>query len=543
MLKRIFSTVSFMIGIFFVGFSHNLMPIAKFSAIGEFRDASRVGDIAGIKKAIENKVDINMKIFDDMTALYVAVTDNFEEAARLLIEAGADTEIEYHGKTPLYYACAFSGLATIVKLLLEGGANRETTYRASGWTPLMVAAERGNDEIVRILLDAGAAIEAAVDGGTALYIAAQQGHTSIVRLLLERGADVEPVMKLSNVTALYIASQQGHTSVVNLLLDRGAQIGFVDPGGYTPLHVAASFGRQSTVDLLLNRGANIEAKSHNGWTPLFNAVLNDHKSVVNLLLDKGANREAVNNDGLTALTSAAEKDNKEMIKLLLDRDATIGIQDAILLMRHAKGELAGRIWNVIKWPVTGVTAVIALAGVGVWIKKYFHKFMQERLSQAERVRQNQEKKNRPDFGIPRAHGFVSGGIGCELALETTEALQKAQEEFAAKRAQELLIEDEKKKAESKAAQEKRENQTKKIETLRQEMKCLQDVLERRQLLQPQFIVAFQNALNALLNNQIPLSRELHRAIRGLLDGLVTSGKINFRQADELAQLANKVNQL
>jgi ankyrin repeat protein len=77
-------------------------------------------------------------------------------------------------------------------------------------------------EILRCLLDAGAAIDALdADGSSALMKAALWGHASVVTELLTRGAD-PTLTDTGRWTALSIAVQQGHREVIPLLLGRPA---------------------------------------------------------------------------------------------------------------------------------------------------------------------------------------------------------------------------------------------------------------------------------------------------------------------------------
>ncbi len=90
------------------------------------------------------------------------------------------------------------GYNDIVALLLERGARQKS--KAShleikdrhGYTPLLKAAKDGNEDVVKLLLNRGAQIEAsAKDGMTALHWASYNGHDVTVKLLLDRGAQIE----------------------------------------------------------------------------------------------------------------------------------------------------------------------------------------------------------------------------------------------------------------------------------------------------------------------------------------------------------------
>ena len=93
-----------------------------------------------------------------------------------------------------------------------------------GNTPLMYASEKGHTEIVRLLLQRGAGVNAKTkfDGyKTALSKASEKGHTEIVRMLIEKGADVNIKSNDGN-TALQYAIKQGHTEIEQLLIHHGA---------------------------------------------------------------------------------------------------------------------------------------------------------------------------------------------------------------------------------------------------------------------------------------------------------------------------------
>ncbi|KAI1868470.1 uncharacterized protein JN550_006386 [Neoarthrinium moseri] len=88
---------------------------------------------------------------------------------------------------------------------------------------------------------------------TALTAAASGGHKEIVRLLIDKGADINAQWKGSNGTALQFASFQGHKDIVELLIDKGANIN--DEGARqvsTALNLASS---KEIEELLINKGA------------------------------------------------------------------------------------------------------------------------------------------------------------------------------------------------------------------------------------------------------------------------------------------------
>jgi ankyrin repeat protein len=234
----------------------------------------------------------------------------------------------------LLHKAAKNGHTEVVTLLLDRGADINA-INCDGSTPLHKAASNGHTEVVRLLLDKGADINApSRDGSTPLHYAASDGHTEVVTLLLDRGADINAIAEegadaVEGDTPLHKAAKNGHTEVVTLLLDRGADINAINCDGSTPLHYAASDGHTEVVTLLLDRGADINAITEEGadavegYTPLHYAALSGETEVVRLLLNRGANIDGPNQRGNTPLHEAIWNDCTEVVTLLLDRGANI----------------------------------------------------------------------------------------------------------------------------------------------------------------------------------------------------------------------------
>ncbi|MCM2336479.1 MAG: ankyrin repeat domain-containing protein [Pseudomonas sp.] len=107
--------------------------------------------------------------------------------ARRLLDAGAELDARSNsGSTPLIRAAGSRN--AVLPLLLERGADVNATTK-NGWTALMVAAQRGNDDDVRALLARGANPRAVnEDGETAATLAAKGGYNAVLRTLGARPA-------------------------------------------------------------------------------------------------------------------------------------------------------------------------------------------------------------------------------------------------------------------------------------------------------------------------------------------------------------------
>ena len=120
---------------------------------------------------------------------------------------------------------------------------------------LLNASGRGHLDVVRLLLENGADVNAAdISGNTALMRASENGHTDVVRLLLEKGVDVNAVYNHGE-TALMRASAWGHLDAVRLLLEKGADVNAVNDYGETALMLASREGHLDVVKLLETYGA------------------------------------------------------------------------------------------------------------------------------------------------------------------------------------------------------------------------------------------------------------------------------------------------
>lgn len=151
---------------------------------------------------------------------------------------------------------AFEGQRETVEHLLKSGVSAKIKT-AEGMTVIIAAAWNGHADVVEVLLEHGADVEARLDsgGGTALHIAAFDGYVATVRVLIENGADVNAIYGSSfdfGITALSDASQESEADVVKLLLEHGADVNAASRSrGVTALMRAARWARPTTIRALL----------------------------------------------------------------------------------------------------------------------------------------------------------------------------------------------------------------------------------------------------------------------------------------------------
>ena len=323
-----------------------LVPIIGWSAMAaddqRLAEAAMRRDMATVKALLEQHVDANAAGKDSTPALHWVVRVDDLETAQLLIRAGADAKFaDRYGVTPLYLACT-NGNAAMIRLLLDAGAD-PNSLDATGQTVLMTAASVGDLESVKALLDRGAMADTRDRNfqQTALMFAVRDNHPDVVRLLVQRGADVNAKTRQGETPGWILPNSvpgfgHGVGIVRGGLPERGSR--YFIPGALTSLLYAARDGRLEPAKILMDAGADLELPDANGITPLLMAISNNQIPVARFLLERGAKINASDWYGRTPLWTAVEVRNMdfdnasfengvdrepllEFIKVLLDRGA------------------------------------------------------------------------------------------------------------------------------------------------------------------------------------------------------------------------------
>ena len=347
--------------------------------IEKFLEAAKLGDTAIVIELLDSGVDVNAGDSTNTTALMRAAGFGHTELIRVLLDRGAAlspvNRMCYTALTcALLRSRTYRGFRTnprpdpgplelllaagdrfrlyeavllndvdLARVRLDEGADPDTGEGSYDGPLLKLAAEMGSVEMVDLLLDRGANIEATDDlGQRPLLSAARCGHLEVVTRLLERGAELDAV-GWSNESALANAAIEGHREIVGLLLSRGARRGIVDAlalgdesiltvlldeelnagadidwigdARYRIALLAAGRGNPAIIRILLDRGA-AQLWKHDDHSLLAEAVRHGHVEVARLLIDRGADLHAVGGDGLTPLAWAIREDQDEATRLL-----------------------------------------------------------------------------------------------------------------------------------------------------------------------------------------------------------------------------------
>jgi ankyrin repeat protein len=238
--------------------------------------------------------------------------------------------------TALVYA-ARTGSIDAARALLEGGADVNQTTRY-GWSPLLAATQNSNYQIAKFLIEHGAKVNLANKGGwTPLYLAvdnrnieggdypvrtADMDSLAYITYLLDKGADVNwritestetrtvftnQWLNEDGATAFLRAAQSGDLELLKLLIARGANPKINTKLGVTPLAAAAGIGWVEGITKERSPEETVEA--------------------VKYLLSLGINPNFQADTGRVALHGAAHKGATEVVKVLVAAGARMDVRD------------------------------------------------------------------------------------------------------------------------------------------------------------------------------------------------------------------------
>jgi len=275
---------------------------------------------------VEVKEEKPKPVDPQVRELISAIKARNRAAVEKIVKTSPDAAkgVDAGGSTPLHHAAAFATPA-IMKVLLDAGADIEAKNRF-GQRPLHWAF--ADAARTALLLERGADVNArANDGRAALHSAASQRQgDAVLRLLLAKGADVN-VATSTDRTPLMAAAGTGETGLMRLLLARKADVHKISGTGSTALMDAASSRNLEAVKMLVEVGANVNARTKRNNTALATAAMYGSEDMVKLLLDKGADVNVRDERGYSPLMYAAysEAQPAGVVKLLLAQGADVNV--------------------------------------------------------------------------------------------------------------------------------------------------------------------------------------------------------------------------
>jgi ankyrin repeat protein len=255
-----------------------------------------------------------------------------------LANSGSDSDasiILYTGeqRRPLIAAIE-AGQVRSVELLLAMGAdpNLSTYYYQNALETAVKLGGAKGIQVCRMLLKAGVdLVDTYPSGITALQVACKTGQEEIVKLLLSAGAHPNHYNGRVDLSSLGLAVENEHIRIISLLVEFGADVNKADPTELTPLERACYLinPRLDIVEILIKAGAKLNEVRADKL--LQNIVVQGNGELVKLLLQQGA---SVNMDldkaDVTPLALAAKQGLFEIMHILLDWDVIVEHSEDIL---------------------------------------------------------------------------------------------------------------------------------------------------------------------------------------------------------------------
>lgn len=262
-------------------------------------DAVSAKNTNAVKKMLAQKVSPDSVGLSKRSALSVAVGSGDFEMVKLLVDAGAHPNVlDDEGKTPLSYA-VFSENRMLIDYLLLHGADVKL-MNIDGENVLMDLGANADLSLVKTLVEKGANVHAKSirSGRTVLISIVASCEEPIVQYLLDNGAQSDVNLQDEyGKTPLFEAASNNNEGVVKLLIAKGANVNALETNsGESPLHAALIKRRNAprpaeakeTVRLLLAAGAKVNATDSQGKTPIQYAEPATDFEIIAMLKKAGA---------------------------------------------------------------------------------------------------------------------------------------------------------------------------------------------------------------------------------------------------------------
>ncbi|PCG18899.1 ankyrin repeat domain-containing protein [Brachyspira sp. G79] len=275
------------------------------------------------KELIKEGADVNarandMETEDGLDMLYYAVENNNVEMSKILIDEGLDAGRGYGYEYPYYLtdAAINNNNLDMLKILVESGdIDLESSL-------IPDAIEENNIEMVKYLISIGQDVNAQIfaDGfwiNSPMKVAAQNGNIEIAKLLIDEGVNL-------NSSDDYIGSaiDYGNYDIAKLLIDNDV----FNLNTNTTIEQAIELAKKQKYYEMEKLLSSEDSNNIDGYDELMNAVSKgDMKALEKLIKDDtDLNKQY---DNITPLNLAAARNDKEMVKFLVEKGADINLED------------------------------------------------------------------------------------------------------------------------------------------------------------------------------------------------------------------------
>ncbi|XP_059174817.1 putative ankyrin repeat protein RF_0381 [Physella acuta] len=275
---------------------------------------------------------------DATEALTSTVSGNKIESFVFVIEqfkSDVSSQIRQIG-TQLLNIAAEKGYKEMIRLLVQEGANVNASHYYK--SPLMSTTD---PNVMELLIELGADVNVIVEKYGNSYSAltftlddcergTKDNLLERVNVFLQNGANVNVEDKLGNTPLMDASQKSDMEKVLRALLQAGANVNQQNKSGESALHFAAGLESIANAKVLLEFEADINLKNNSGQTPLFNLLSRPCTQMTEFMLENKANVNDFDNKGDTPLlyvSSSRFQDPAEVVRLLIKAGASINHQN------------------------------------------------------------------------------------------------------------------------------------------------------------------------------------------------------------------------
>ncbi len=268
----------------------------------------------------------------DRKDLLLAVNKNDMERLDFLMEMEVDVNVkDEEGNSPLWIALQNDN-PDIINVLLDNGADMSIDDDK----PLIYTASvKDFDELAIRFVEMGANLDYVIKEGqyeglsTMVYAMHSFGNAELAKAMIEKGANVHVYSGIGS-NLLHYAALNDYINIARMLLEEGVDPNKKNDDGNTPLSHACWYGKLDMSKLLIEYGADVNMENNEGETPLLEALTNGGHpdELFYLLLDKGADVNAMDDDGYTPLLRALTSYRQSDIAItLIEKGADIHVKN------------------------------------------------------------------------------------------------------------------------------------------------------------------------------------------------------------------------
>ncbi|HEX6999811.1 MAG TPA: ankyrin repeat domain-containing protein [Gammaproteobacteria bacterium] len=396
--------------------------------VGPMHEAALRADARLLQLLLEAGAEVDLALPEGETPLMLASRTSGVDAVRLLIEHGANVNVveQWQGETPLMYAAAYDRGEVAAELIAAGAdvnartplttlPERKPAVRyfveipSGGFTPVMFAARHGAVSALRVLVEAGADVDATTpEGFSPVVIALDNLHFDAAKVLVEAGANpnggglfavVEARNRVNYVGEFQVPTGAEHSlELLELMLAHGADLmdrlpeplldrdpRFLPPPPKITDVALIRAARSSDVEamrVLIEGGADpsLRDEQRGGVTPLVAVMMGPELpalieaerrpteeeaiAAIDFLLDRGVDPDIADGQGSTALHVAALRNYPGVIRHLAERGADLNVADreGFTPLDYALGRLPQRLARGNPPPAEEAAAVLRELG-------------------------------------------------------------------------------------------------------------------------------------------------------------------------------------